>query len=218
MQFYHLAYLLEDLYGKFDLVLCVNTFHEIFSSYLQDGDNLPNQARVRSVKNKMNDLIRQISKLLSKSGSLIFYDGLDLELKQKLKPVKFKIKTEILAHEFIRFIDEYSLGKLEYEKLSKDAYQMTAGDFLKFISTFKYLNSKLWTIESQETYQSLSLEELRSAIRKTGLVLEYQVVINNDLGLWQEHVQLLNQAEFPQKSVLIVASKQYLYSEFDYFC
>lgn len=209
--------LLEDIYGKFDLILCVNTLHEVFSSYLQDVDTPLTQGKIYSAKTKVFNLSDQIGKLLSEVGSMIFYDGLNLSSKQAQGLVKFKIKTKILNHDFNRFIKEYGLGRINYQKTG-NTYVMSGSDFLKFIGTFKYLHSKLWPIESQESYFYFNQAEIRQMIEKMGLLLEYKSVISNDLGLWQHHVQLMNKTVFPNKSILLVASKRYLYSEYDYFC
>lgn len=204
-----------SLKGKFDLIFCINTLHEIYTSLVRKN---PSKIRVKSSKEKLESLIHLYSELLSKKGSLMIYDGIGVDNAKRDKKIRFIIKDKSLFNYFDKFIDEYRAKKLKYKKISSKIFEMKYEDFTSFISTFKYLNSKLWPIESREIYQYFSLEEFKCVFKKSSLSLEAVSVMNNDIGAWSQAVEIVSKdLDLPYKSVLLVGSKQFIPSKYDYF-
>ena len=203
---------LTQYYDFFDIVVEVNTFHEVFSSYVgEDNTDYP-ETKIRFAKERINTLIGEVSKMLKQEGTFILYDG--------LAPVeiRFQIINPILEHYFEKMISEFSLWPIKCKK-AKNTITMAYYDFCWFISTFKYLNTKLWPFESGQIYQYCSETDFARAFHEAGLMRESVMYISNDLGLWKNNVKLeLGQnLDFPMKSILVVGSKKYIPSKYDYF-
>lgn len=196
--------------GDFDIIVSINTLHEVFSSKLKQlkGDT-PRSKRF------MDNLFREIAGLLSPDGTFILYDGLDTS--NGSQPVEFKIRTKELKQAFTLFLKEYAPTSI-HGQIKNGVYSMAWADFVKFISTFKYLNSPLWDIVSQEVYGYFNDEEFKHSFRKAGLIIDSLVLSNNDLGLWKHHVELVDKNhQFPFKSILLAGTKRYLPSQYDIF-
>lgn len=209
--------LLDDMNSQFDIVVSVNTIHEVFSGLLGANKEFP------TVKfKKVKDIIRlevfdKLVSLLKLNGSLMIYDGQDVEKEIAEKEVKFRIKEKVLNSYIPKFVNDYEPWKLKMVGDKKNQYVCNARDFCRFITTFKYLNTKLWPIESKESYQYFSTKEFRKTLKDLGLVIESEVFVNNDLGLWKRYVDLNDDSMYPIKAGLIIASKNYIPSKFDYF-
>jgi hypothetical protein len=195
-----------------------NTVHEVFSSLIGRNDAFPRKKFVFA-KKKMHDLFGDIAAMLTKQGTLIFYDGLDIPSKDHLKKISFKIKNPVLKIYLKNFIADYSPWKIVYSlNEANDIYEMNMRDFLRFITTFKYLNSKLWAIERSESYAYFSENEFRCLLSSLKLVPETFTIVGNDLGIWNNNIQLIGEEIFfPPKSIMISATKKYLPSKYDYF-
>jgi SAM-dependent methyltransferase len=210
---------LAEYYDSFDIVVAVNVMHEVYSAYIgEDNPEYPSE-KIGFGKKKIFELINEIGKTLTKNGSFILYDGLAPKMDIQGKNISFKIINSILEHYFDQIIEDFSLWPMKYSfDKKKKIYTMKYRDFSWFILTMKYLNTKLWPFESRQTYQYFSKAEFAEAFDKAGLIRESVAYVSNDLGLWKSMVKLVSKdLDFPPKSILIVASKSYIPSEYDYF-
>jgi SAM-dependent methyltransferase len=210
---------LAQYYGFFDIVVAVNTLHEVYSSYIGEDNAAFPKAKIAFAKTKISDLISEIGKMLTADGTFILYDGLAPKAMEMDKRIKFTIKNPILGRYFDQAISDFSLWPISYSYDPKSkVYEMKYQDFSWFITTFKYLNTKLWPFECRQTYQYLSKEEFASAFKAAGLMCESIIYLTNDLGLWSENVSIVSEEmDFPPKSILIVSSRHYIPSKYDYF-
>ncbi len=197
----------SDFIVKFDLIIAVNTLHEVFSSFLGVGhDNFPDES-FNATQKMMQNVIHELSESLSSWGSIIIYDGLAPDNPEE--EISFKFVDQGLKSLLDRMAKENKIWKLKYRE-NGNIIHMSTRDFLRFISTFKYLNSELWEIEAEENYFYFTFQQFRNILRESGLKLNSVVKLSNDLDLWQNAVELQAGAEFPFKSCLMMASKQYL--------
>lgn len=209
---------LSDLFNKFDIVVSANTVHEVFSSLIGRNEAFPRK-KFAFAKQKMHELFGDITAMLTEQGTLIFYDGLDIPSKDHTKKIAFKIKNPVLKAYLKSFIVDYSPWKISYtlNEASK-VYEMNQRDFLRFVTTFKYLNSKLWAIERSESYSYFSEQEFRCLFSELKLIPETFTIVGNDLGIWNNNIQLVEDSTFfPPKAIMISATKKYLPSKYDYF-
>jgi SAM-dependent methyltransferase len=208
---------LEEYYGKFDIVVEVNTLHEVYSSFVGEANIKYPKEKIEFGKHKITELIAEISKMLTPNGTFILYDGLAARAELLTKKITFEITNPILEHYFDGMVKEFTLWPISYKKEGK-LITMRYHDFAWFITTFKYLNTKLWPFERRQIYTYLSKVEFAKAFHEAGLMRESIMYVSNDLGLWKNNVVLKSGGlDFPPKSVMIVASKHYVPSKYDYF-
>lgn len=210
---------LAQYHGSFDIVVAVNTLHEVYSSYIGEDNIAFPKEKIAFAKTKISELISEIGKMLTDDGTFILYDGLAPSVEKMDMRIKFKIKNPILGRYFNQAISDFSLWPIKYSHDPKsDVYEMKYQDFSWFVTTFKYLNTKLWPFECRQTYQYFSKDEFSLAFKDAGLMCESIIYLTNDLGLWSENVAIVSEEiDFPPKSILIVSSKHYIPSKYDYF-
>jgi len=203
--------------GYFDVIVSVNTLHEVFSSYLGEGNKKFPVGKVEYAREQICSIITKIAKMLTEDGSLVLYDGLLPPRELMQERIKFKIINPILLHYFKQMTGEFTLWPISY-KLTKDVVEMSYQDFCWFVTTFKYLNTKLWHFENQQVYQYMSEREINECFAEAGLRRESFMHVSNDLGLWQNNVEIVGKKfSYPVKSYLLVGSKHYIPSRYDYF-
>ncbi len=208
---------LADYYAYFDLVVSVNTLHEVFSSYLGERNIKYPVSKMAFAKRKIAALIGEIAKMLTQDGSFILYDGVAPELRLVNKEISFRIKNPILEHYFEQAISDLALWRVNFNK-KEDVYTMKYRDFSWFVVTFKYLNTKLWPFECKQIYHYFSEQEFAKAFHSAGLMRESVTYLSSDLGLWKNNISLVGENyDFPPKSIMIVGSKHYIPSQYDYF-
>ncbi|MBP9670485.1 methyltransferase domain-containing protein [Candidatus Woesebacteria bacterium] len=208
---------LASYYGHFDIVVAVNTLHEVYSSYLGEKNKIYPREKVKFAKDKIFSLIKEIGKTLTENGSFILYDGLAARDEMLGKKIKFRIKNPILDRYFKQALSDFTLWNIDFEKKS-DVITMKYVDFSWFVITFKYLNTKLWPFECAQTYQYFSKTDFAKAFHDAGLMRESLVYLSNDLGLWKNNIELVGKSlDFPPKAVMIVGSRRYIPSQYDYF-
>lgn len=203
-------------YDSFDIVVAVNTLHEVYSTYIGENDEYP-ATKVAYAKEKITELIGEIAKTLTDKGSFVLYDGLAAKHEKWEEEIDFEIKNPVLARYFDKAVSDFTLWSIKYRKI-KSGYRMKYRDFSWFVTTFKYLNTKLWPFESEQTYQYFSKNEFAAAFHKAGLMRESIIFLSNDLGLWKNNIKITSKnSDFPPKAIMIVGSKQYIASQYDYF-
>lgn len=208
---------LSGYYNFFDLVVAVNTIHEVYSSYLGENNKVYPRDKVKFAKEKIHNLFSEIGKMLRDDGSFILYDGLAAREELLGKKVMFRIKNAILDRYFKQAVSDFALWDIDFVK-NGDVITMKYVDFSWFVTTFKYLNTKLWPFESAQTYQYFSKLDFAKAFHDAGLMRESVVYLSNDLGLWKNNIELVSkELDFPPKAVMIVGSKHYIPSQYDYF-
>ncbi len=211
--------LLGEYYNSFDLIIAINTLHEVYSSYIGENELKYPADKITFAKQRIDYLINEIGKMLTQYGTFILYDGLAPKEIISEKTIKFRIKNEILARYFSNIVSDFSLWPIKYRfDQNSKTYSMKYRDFSWFVVTFKYLNTKLWPFECKQTYQYFSKDDFTRAFRGAGLMRESIIYINSDLGLWKNNIEIESKnLDFPPKSILVVASKQYIPSQYDYF-
>lgn len=211
---------LELYYGKYDLVLAVNTFHEVFTAFLRNEKSLRGRSEMQfhKAKNRLFQFFRSISHILSEDGTMLVFDGLDSENADK-NMIKFRVKNNTLRRYVQKVVRDNLTFKMKIKNIHNDIYESSYRDFVKFITYFKFLNSKLWEIESKECYQYFTLSEFERIFEEMGLIIESVNTVSNDLGLYRTNVEIITEdVGFPVQAVLLVGSRHYIPTEFDYFC
>ncbi len=192
---------------KFDLILSINTLHEVFSGYLGVGHKGFPINEYQKAQQKLEPIIKKLSSMLSVDGAFLIYDGLAPSLDKLEGKVKFKVKDLSTVNLLKKMSRENKIWKLQFINDAQNIFEMSYPDFLRFVSTMKYLDTKMWSIEQYENYFYYSEDEFESIFEKVGLKIESKILVNNDLNIWKKSVKLLENTTFPYKSILIMGSK-----------
>ncbi len=197
----------SDFINRFDLIIATNTLHEVFSDFFRRSSKKEPIQKFNQAKEQLGGVIQELVQVLSSTGSILIYDGLaPVEFK---KNIKFKLKDAEVLDLLDKFCAENKTWKIEYQKQG-NVIHMSQLDFMRFVTTFKYLSSNLWQIEREENYFYFNFEEYKQLLTNLNLILDSTALINNDLNLYNHYLELVEPADFPFKSLLIMASKKYL--------
>jgi SAM-dependent methyltransferase len=196
----------EDFGVKFDLITSLNTVHEVFSDMLGSGHRSFPLKKYQESQKKIRELIKRLTGFLTDEGAIVIYDG--LAPNNLLEKVKFVLNSQETKRLLDEMVANNKIWKMSYALDDSGTVEMTQADFVRFISTLKYLDSNLWKIEQYENYYYFSEEEFEEAIESSGLTLESKVLVNNDLNIWQNCVTMKNPFSFPYKSILIMGSNK----------
>ena len=209
-------------FGKFDLVLAVNTFHEVFSQFLiQENNGNSLDLQFNNAKKRLEKSFLQISNIINDQGMFVIFDGCDkVSEADHDKEVIFKIKNDVLKKYVKKMVNESkSLYQMKVIKITDDVFKANYRDFCRLVLYFKFLNTKIWEIEIKEYYNYFNLNDYKEVFKKMGMTLESINLITNDLGLYNQNFEIVSEGiDFPIQSALLVGSKKYIFSEFDYFC
>lgn len=188
---------------KFDIIIMINTMHEVFSEFLMHNTE-------RVAKKRTLDIYSHIISMLTDVGSIVLYDGLAASVHPEETRVNFTFRTPAAKQKMLKVVEEYELSEINCQELGNGVYSMSKSDLLKSLSFMKYVDTPLWEIESKQTYQYFSYEEFMKMFEKKHCVVESVTLLNSDRGLWMNYVTLRSPAEFPSKSIIITATKKYI--------
>lgn len=192
---------------KIDIMICINTFHEVFSAFILNNHEKQNDdEKIELARKQCTKVMHNLIGPFSKNLDFIFYDGLDIDTQSSQDSISFNL-LNISEQNFKRFIDEYSLFKLMYKKVNGKIW-MRKDHFLKFISTFKYFDKALWNLEKYQSYFYFDRKQFEKIIYSSNLVINTILTISNDLNLWKQYVTLTSNIGFPSKAILLVASSE----------
>lgn len=190
--------------NTFDIIIAINTLHEVFSEYLV-------QENLEKAKLYTEKVYSYIISMLSATGCLVVYDGLAVSETSNKHHVMFKFRTPEAKKKMLKIVEGYKLFEMNCQELGKGVYSMSGSDLLRSLALMKYVDTPLWEIESKQSYQYFSYEEFVSLFEKEKCVVETVAQLNGDRGLWMNYVEILSKStEFPPKSIIITATKGYI--------
>lgn len=185
----------------FDIITSINTIHEVFSGTLLKQDKNTNNA-FEIAKSKTKKVLSKISNLLNNDSSLIIYDGLDIEEFQKKNIVRFSFVNSSDEELLYKFVKEYKPLEINIEKIGENKFETTENNFLRLVSTFKYLNTPIWDIERMQTYHYFSTSDFLDVAKLNKLKVIETIPFSNNIELWKSKFKLYN-TSWPEKSILI---------------
>lgn len=191
----------KDFKNTFDIGFCVNTLHEIYSFYSQNGEFNHQKgidAVIKSIEN-MKETIKE-------DGILVIFDGVDSIHRNKV--IRIRLKTKEALNSFYKFFEEYKFNKISFKKITDDTFDIKYSTFTKFITKHRFLNNIVWEIESEECYQYFTPDEFRSTLEILGTEVEELALFSPNTGKWTEVVEILNSKfNFPDEHILIIGKK-----------
>jgi SAM-dependent methyltransferase len=195
-----------SMLGHFDIILFVNTLHEVFSSqYDPDIDEI-NSDKGKSL---ICEIINQAVGSLAKNGYLLIYDGIEYEGDILNENVIFTLRNKDGERLFEKFCQEYmaytpSFIQTTYK--SKTTYKMNKRDFSRFVTKISLLESTIWSIEKEESYQFANENDLRRTFENNKLHIVYKGMFTSEIDKWNSYIHI-EDGVFPFEHAIFVGKK-----------
>lgn len=195
-----------DGLGQFQLVLLVNSLHEVFSAiYSQALGEVDVQAGRAAVANAM----AAAASMLAPGGYLLIFDGLEPPGDPE-RPVTLQFLNPGAREEFRIFAAEYHPFRIHARWLA-DGWQveMSQHDFARYVDKSMFIREALWQTERLESYQYFTEDDFRHELSALDLrILELRTLTVND-DHWRSRVSIQTPGiDFPAEHVLIIAARE----------
>lgn len=189
----------DSINHKFDIIICINVFHEIYSSLIRNG--------VENPCSMLKEIMSGVFDLLNKNGVILFFDGIRANDKCLNKKIEFEVLNEDTMDKLNQFEKEYLLFHTSFQR-QKMKIKSSYKDFTSFITKLRFLKTKTWDIERNETYQYFTEDEYKSFLNENLLqILLYDSFIS-DVAFWGENVRIRNKRiHFPMEHFYIIGRK-----------
>lgn len=201
---FHQCNLVDGDFSKyenmFDIGFSVNTLHEIFSF---SGSEFSHTSSKRYVRKALKNIGRSIKP----QGILIVYDGVEHEI-DGAKKVRIQIEDKNTAHLLRRFETDYLPIPPKVKNLGNNIYEMNMLVFTRFVTKIRFLDSIIWQIEKEESYQYFAKTEFVSELAAAGFTTNTLVLIRNRLGDWKKRLKILTPGvDYPFEHILLICTK-----------
>jgi SAM-dependent methyltransferase len=194
---------LKILKNKFDIVMIVNTLHEVFSFHSWNGD-----FNEKNGKKKVIHTLKNITQILKRNGKLVLFDGVEHPDKPN-KKVIIKLLKKTSKDEFLRFVKEYQPIKIKPKWLSDSNVEITTKEFTRFVTKLIFLNTPSWEMEKEEMYQYFTKKEFENVYSKLNLQIDALNLLSPNLGLWNSKVKIISRGcSFPYEHIMITGFKK----------
>ena len=191
--------------GKFELVLLVNTLHEVysdsFSSELGEID-------IPAAKQRVEQALSYAAGCLEPGGWLVLFDGLE-PLGDTHQILRIRFRDYQMRQEFEKFVEQYHPFRISYREVEGPlCVELSQRDFTRYIPKSIFLGKQLWKTERLQSYQYFTEQEYRATFARQGLeIFELHALTMND-EKWRYRVEIDTPGiEFPDEHILILAQK-----------
>lgn len=137
---------------KFDVVICVDVLHEIFSQKGYEG---------------IIKIFEYVREILKENGYFIIYDWVSPPDKE----VILQIKNREIESRLNKFTRDFKPRKIRVERIKKDTHSMDAVDLVEFLSKYR-VGDEDWEEEMKETHFFFNVGEYKRVIKETGFKIE----------------------------------------------
>jgi SAM-dependent methyltransferase len=191
--------------GQFEIVLLVNSLHEIFSTALSTklGEVDPLIA-----KQRVTQTLASAVEHLSPGGYLVLFDGLETPGDIQ-EPLRIRFRDGQARRRFDIFVREYCPFRIAYRETGEpNCLELSQRDFTRYITKSIFLEKRLWQTERMESYQYFNVAEFQDVISRLGLTICLLRTFTVNYEKWQNEVDILTPgADFPAEHILLLAQK-----------
>lgn len=184
--------------GVFDVVICVNIFHEIYSSLLMQNCN--------NINTDFSQIINRVFDLVDKDGLVLIFDGLE-QTYSLFRTVIFEMQDQDTIDKFEEFVNEYRALPVIYKRLSYNCIKCNLKDFTRFITKLRFISSPTWEIEKYESYQYYTEKEFRYLFENNNMTIIDSSKFICDSSDWQRHIKIVNDIPYPDECFYILGQK-----------
>ena len=191
--------------GQFEMVLLVNTLHEVFSaSYSPELG----EVAVLEAKQRVEKALAGAAERLAPGGYLVLFDGLetsgDIQEALRIHFHQFQARRR-----FDTFAREYRPFRISFEESSDPlVVELSRRDFTRYITKSIFLGKRLWQTERLESYQYFNETEFKETFSRLGLVICELRTFTVNYEKWRSEVKIETEGvDFPAEHILILACK-----------
>lgn len=191
--------------GKFDLVLLVNTLHEVFSdafSPVLDEIDIPLARR------RVDQTLSMTADFLLPGSWLVLFDGLepggDID-----RVIQIHFRDALIRHDFEMFVRQFRPLHITFKQLGDPlSVELSTRDFTRFITKSIFLRKGLWESERLQSYQYFTEEDYRQSLARLGLDISILQTLTVNEEKWRALVDIITPGvSFPEEHILILAKK-----------
>jgi SAM-dependent methyltransferase len=196
--------LLQEL-GQFEIILFVNTLHEVFSNTISRKQG---EVDVPRARRRVEQALAGAVEILIPGGYLLLFDGLEYPGDTGQR-VCIRFRHWQAANRFARFAREYRPFRITYRQTTDPfVIELSLRDFTRYIDKSIFLDKRLWLTERLESYQYFSQDEFLDVFARIGLEIYELRTLTVNYEKWQAEVEILTPGiDFPIEHILILARK-----------
>ncbi|MFH1130339.1 MAG: class I SAM-dependent methyltransferase [Pseudomonadota bacterium] len=194
-----------DGLGQFQLVLLVNSLHEVFSAnYAKALGEIDVPAGRAAVARALS----VVASLLTPGGYLLVFDGLEPPGDPE-RPVTLRFLDPVAREEFHIFAAEYHPFRVHARWLA-DGWQVEISqhNFARYIDKSMFIRKALWQTERLESYQYFTEDDFRHEFSALDLRIVELRTLTVSGDHWRSRVSIETPGiDFPPEHVLIIATR-----------
>ncbi len=180
-------------FHNIDLILTINTLHEVFSEIIGINNHYPLN-KIVLAKKHLSKIASHIKSSLSNNGRWILYDGINVEQNISQEKLICQFKSSKSYEEFIEIAHQFKPWPIHITIISKKdkKISVTLSNFLKIVSLKKYYGQDNFDLESLQDYHFLNIHDYLKIFKDAHLNLESISLISNDFGYWLDEIIVEN--------------------------
>jgi SAM-dependent methyltransferase len=191
--------------GQFEIVLLVNSLHEVFSAGYSPELG---EVDVPAAKERVYQAMAGAVERLAPGGYLALFDGLETS-RNIHETLRVRFRQGQARHRFDIFAREYHPFRISYREAGDPAcVELSQRDFTRYITKSIFLEKQLWQTERLESYQYYNENEFQKAINRLGLTNCLLRTLTVNYEKWQSEVEIETPGvDFPEEHILLIAQK-----------
>jgi SAM-dependent methyltransferase len=196
--------LLQGL-GQFEVILFVNSLHEVFSSTFSPELG---EVDVSQAKKRVDQALAGAAEIVTPGGYLVLFDGLEYP-GDIMQWVRIRFRQWQARRRFDTFAREYRPFRIAYRETDEPfVIELPLRDFARYIDKSIFLEKRLWQTERLESYQYYSQAEFVEGFARLNLEIRELRTLTVNYEKWQAEVEILTPGvDFPTEHILILACK-----------
>jgi SAM-dependent methyltransferase len=191
--------------GQFEIVLLVNSLHEVFSSAYSPQYG---EVDVLDGKGRVERALAGAASCLAAGGYLALFDGLETsgDIQGRLL---IRFRSWQARRRFDAFAREYQPFRISYRELGDPLLvELSYRDFTRYITKSIFLGKRLWQTERLESYQYFNQAEFQEVFARLGLAIRELRTLTVDFEKWSGEVEIVTPGvDFPAEHILILAQQ-----------
>jgi len=195
---------------KFDLILCFDMLHEIYSFYGRPERDIARPVDHESGQEFVIQALQNISEFVNPGGGVVITDNI---LSEENVEVTLSCRNDSVQNSVKFFVDNYPTRNFEGIIQSDQTLRIMKHDLCILLTQYNEIKNKDWSrweVERLEIHQYMTREEYRRVFSD----LEFNVFF--DIGTpkyiyeeWHDDFEILDgMKDFPKKRVTLLAIKK----------
>lgn len=191
--------------GKFDLLLLVNTLHEVFSDAFSMEKNAID---IPLARDRVRRVMASALNCLEPDGRLVLFDGLE-PAGDPARLLRIHFQAASILQDFKIFCSQYQPFPITYRQAGDPlTVELTLHDFTRYITKSIFLGKHLWESERLQSYQYFTEEDFRSTLSNLGMKITDLRMLTVNEEKWKMLVSIESAGvRFPDEHILILAQR-----------